>query len=859
MMQTRRHCRERGVALLVALFALLLLSAIGLAMMYGADTETSINANYRDKQVAVYASLAGLQEARDRIQPSIGDIPSPHGLPNGSDPNVVYIINPSGTDTVAPWLHSNPYADTELCQENVMGLTGTINIACSGAGSLPSGSGWYTVRDNSSTSYTGAFKLSSPLPYKWTRISLKADNMTGPASAGTFPTWTRGAASNGTQVCWDGTNQIPLPTGHGYDCGPITSVQTITVTNPGTGFTSTPTVTISAPGTGGVQATATPTITTPPSGQVNGVTITNGGASYTTAPIVTFTGGSGNGAAATAVIAATGAPVQSVTLNNAGTPPGCYGGPAAPHVAFTGGGGTSATATATLTGQTCVYGWNVSGTCSGYKGQSNVPVTVVGGGGSGFSGTVSFKNNGKVNGVGITNSGSGYAGTPTSVNLSGCSLSILSWVLGYQVASLTLTNGGAGYTSPPAVNIDPAPQPSGALAPTATATLAPFATNAGQVVAVNITSSGSGYTTPPVVTFTGDGTGAAATAAISSPGGTVTAITVTNHGSGYTGQPTVTITGGGGTGATAKATMSGGSYLGQVYMLTSMAQTRSGARAMSQMEVVTPVRGIATTGALTIDGPNPYTGLPLYSSPNSQNFYISGNDANSCGEPTEAAHPAVGTYDDPNNPTPTSAQDAVIDSLARPDHYYSGDPPHSPDVQNVFNSLGEDMSTPTGLAAIMNTVASIADHNYGNNPGSIATGTAANPVVNFVDGNLDISGNFTGYGILAVTGSLSFSGNFTWNGVVFVIGTGVTNMNGGGNGLITGTVFVAKIAPASNYLSTGNLLPSLGSPTVNWNGGGGNGIQYDHCWADNMLARIPYVPPQSAKPLKVLSVRTVTY
>ena len=51
---------ERGVALVVTLFALLLLSVIGMGMMFSTNMETMINANYRDKQVAVYASLAGL-------------------------------------------------------------------------------------------------------------------------------------------------------------------------------------------------------------------------------------------------------------------------------------------------------------------------------------------------------------------------------------------------------------------------------------------------------------------------------------------------------------------------------------------------------------------------------------------------------------------------------------------------------------------------------------------------------------------------------------------------------------------------------------------------------------------------------
>src|SRR5512138_2895984 len=92
---------ERGIAMLVAVFALLLLSVIGLGMMYSTNMETNINSNYRDKQAATYAAMAGLQEARDRIRPydptqpiPLTRIPSPAGLPSLTEANVIYIINP---------------------------------------------------------------------------------------------------------------------------------------------------------------------------------------------------------------------------------------------------------------------------------------------------------------------------------------------------------------------------------------------------------------------------------------------------------------------------------------------------------------------------------------------------------------------------------------------------------------------------------------------------------------------------------------------------------------------------------------------------------------------------------------------
>lgn len=64
-------------------------------------------------------------------------------------------------------------------------------------------------------------------------------------------------------------------------------------------------------------------------------------------------------------------------------------------------------------------------------------------------------------------------------------------------------------------------------------------TDGDAVTAVTITDGGSGYTSAPAVTFTGTGTGAAATATIAD--GVVTEIEVTAGGSGYTEAPTVTI------------------------------------------------------------------------------------------------------------------------------------------------------------------------------------------------------------------------------------------------------------------------------------------------------------------------------
>src|SRR5438132_1319089 len=118
---------ERGIALIIVLFATLLLTVIGLGMMYSTNMETSINHNYRDSQVALYAGLAGLQEARERIKYPYSITP-PTQLPSTTAPHIIYIV--SDSSTVKPWDSTNAYFDTELCQEHVLGLTGTPGVPC---------------------------------------------------------------------------------------------------------------------------------------------------------------------------------------------------------------------------------------------------------------------------------------------------------------------------------------------------------------------------------------------------------------------------------------------------------------------------------------------------------------------------------------------------------------------------------------------------------------------------------------------------------------------------------------------------------------------------------------------------------
>ena len=86
-----------------------------------------------------------------------------------------------------------------------------------------------------------------------------------------------------------------------------------------------------------------------------------------------------------------------------------------------------------------------------------------------------------------------------------------------------------------------------------------------EVTTITVTNGGSGYTSAPTVTISGgSGSGAQATATIKN--GAVTSVDIVNNGYNYTSAPTVAFTGGGGSSAAATAAIHGGTYnIGYLY------------------------------------------------------------------------------------------------------------------------------------------------------------------------------------------------------------------------------------------------------------------------------------------------------
>jgi hypothetical protein len=90
-----------------------------------------------------------------------------------------------------------------------------------------------------------------------------------------------------------------------------------------------------------------------------------------------------------------------------------------------------------------------------------------------------------------------------------------------------------------------------------------------------------------------------------------------------------------------------------------------------------------------------------------------------------------------------------------------------------------------------------------------ANDPSQNPRVTYVNGDLQVSGNLSGGGLLVVTGKLSGNGRFTFNGLVLVIGKGEVDFGGLNMGL-HGGLFVANVSAASGTATFGVPKVTIG-------------------------------------------------
>ncbi|HEV2618222.1 MAG TPA: hypothetical protein VGU63_16605 [Candidatus Acidoferrales bacterium] len=312
----------------------------------------------------------------------------------------------------------------------------------------------------------------------------------------------------------------------------------------------------------------------------------------------------------------------------------------------------------------------------------------------------------------------------------------------------------------------------------------------------------------------------------------------------------------------------------QVFEVTTLAVLPNGSQKLMQY-VVTPVTfNLNLPSALTIPGP-----IGSFNPPNSNGYCMDGNDTaqlatvSGCSFTPPPPVPGCGTTSPSVPAVGVSTGNDAATSQTNVNYVDSQIPCSSPNScldQNYMGSTGTtpsvgtpplppNMSSPAQLQQELATIQQNADvclgcagaggstytfSNLDTASGSLwascGTNCGTTPQVTYVNGNLDISGNTSGSGILVVTGNLTYDGNSSWNGIILVVGNGLTTyiQNGGGNGQFNGAIFVANTA--------GNPPGTYGPADFTINGGGGNGVYYNSCWIANS---------QKPTTLKVVSFR----
>src|SRR5579871_84658 len=226
-MRTKTKAKnERGMALLLALFALLLLSTIGLFMVLASNTETRIDANYSSSLRSYYAARSGVEEVRDRMKTLSTSTTTQGGLADllpqdiaGNVGGVLYVLNPANGETVAPTDPTSPYFDDQLCHDYNSGVA----VSDTKCNVLPTSANWASSQNSlpSSTKSSSAGTSPIQLGYKWIRINMKTNRVAGsycvdgsfnPANQSCDP------ATLDTRVCWDGVTEQLSPGGTTPSC-----------------------------------------------------------------------------------------------------------------------------------------------------------------------------------------------------------------------------------------------------------------------------------------------------------------------------------------------------------------------------------------------------------------------------------------------------------------------------------------------------------------------------------------------------------------------------------------------------------------------------------------------------------------
>lgn len=372
--------------------------------------------------------------------------------------------------------------------------------------------------------------------------------------------------------------------------GKVTSVD---ITEQGSGYTSTPWVDVQTIDDGdfGTQATADITVTY----SVTNISVSSGGDGYEATPNVTIISPTGSDATAQATMAGY---VSEVELTNGGSN---YVAPPRVTASAPPSGTNEATFTANMSDYNPLHSIIVEdGFITTYE--TTPDVTITSGTGSGATAIAELATAGEVASIDVTNPGAGYDEAPTVNIIGGGGFGASAYAqidAGGSITNIVVAEAGQGYTSDPTIEIS-APPAGGTQA--AGEAVREFdleriiLTNPGNGYNVNYTGTGDNYNNEPTVVIDGVNYTDGSYDITVRPAMDVEGISINNTGYGYETAPTITITSlyGEGSGASATANI-----LFQV----------------DEIEVVTPGSGYYYNDAsVVIDPPSDMTGDQAFAS-----------------------------------------------------------------------------------------------------------------------------------------------------------------------------------------------------------------------------------------------------
>ncbi len=209
-------------------------------------------------------------------------------------------------------------------------------------------------------------------------------------------------------------------------------------------------------------------------------------------------------------------------------------------------------------------------------------------------------------------------------------------------------------------------------------------------------------------------------------------------------------------------------------------------------------------------------------------------------------HPGVNVvYDDPPENSSGTVDD-IIKSLQKNEKNNFVGTGEVPSILDQTNEVKADPDAQKILDAaflekFVKSVALFADEKIppGKEPAD-GYGTAQNPRVLFAEGDLKITGNATGYGLLVVKGELELKGTFEYNGMLLIVGKGILTI--GGSASVLGGVLLANVDPKTHTLGTATFSDH----------GGGNEAAGIYNSSDKIALALSYLP------MRTISWREIT-